>query len=283
MTQGSCLCGTVRWQIEPPYNRMTHCHCSMCRKAHAAPFATYISMPREGYTLLAGGEAITDYESAPGFHRAFCGTCGSVVPSRENGEWVYVPAGPLDGDPGMRPERHIFVASKAPWYVIADDLPRHDTYPADDFGPEVERPDRRSGRPGVLAGSCLCGGVAFEVVEPFKVVHNCHCSRCRKARAAAHTTNGFTSPEALRFLRGEELVVSYKVPEARFFRQNFCRVCGSGVPRADAERGIAVIPFGALDDDPGTGAGRHIFVAFKAPWFEIADELPRFPDGPPAT
>jgi hypothetical protein len=282
MTEGSCLCGTVRWRIRPPFNRMTHCHCSMCRKAHGAAFATYISMPRESFEMLAGEASVTDYESAPGFHRAFCSTCGSTVPSTANGDMVYVPAGTLDGDPGIRPARHIFAASRAPWHRIADDLPQHATYPTDDFGPVVERPDRALHKPGVLGGSCLCGGVAFEVTEPFKVVHNCHCARCRKARAAAHTTNGFTSPAGLRFTRGEDLVVSYKVPDARFFRHTFCGVCGSGVPRADAERDIAVVPLGALDDDPGMGAGRHIFVAFKAPWYEIADDLPQYPERPPA-
>ena len=37
--------------------------------------------------------------------------------------------GTLDDDPGIRPQEHIFVGSKAPWYEIADDLPRHDEFP----------------------------------------------------------------------------------------------------------------------------------------------------------
>ena len=280
MTEGGCLCGTVRWRIEPPYDRMTHCHCSMCRKAHAAPFATYISLPQAGYALLEGEDAITYYEPAPGFSRAFCANCGSVVPSTESGPLVYAPAGCLDEDPGERASRHIFVGSKAPWHAIADELPQFEAFPGDDEHEVLERPDRRSGKPGVVAGSCLCGAVAFEVTTPFHLVHNCHCQRCRKARAAAHTTNGFTTPDGLSFTRGEELIVTYKLPEAQFFAQSFCRVCGSGLPRADASRNVAVVPFGALDDDPGLGAGRHIYAAFKAPWYEIADDLPQFDERP---
>ncbi len=64
MTNGSCLCGAVRWRIAPPFADMTHCHCSMCRKAHGAPFATYLTVTREQYDLLAGADAITDYESS---------------------------------------------------------------------------------------------------------------------------------------------------------------------------------------------------------------------------
>ena len=38
-----------------------------------------------------------------------------------------------------------------------------------------------------MRGSCLCDTVAYEVTSPIKAVHNCHCSRCRRARAAART------------------------------------------------------------------------------------------------
>lgn len=281
MTTGRCLCATVSWRIEPPYVGMTHCHCSMCRKAHGAPFATYITVDAENFALLSGAEVVADYESSPGFHRAFCSRCGSVVPTTTNGQRVFVPAGPLDDDPDIRPTAHIFAASKAPWYTIADDLPQHETYTAASGGPVIERSGPGTAEPGVLRGSCLCGRVAFEVTTPIRVVHNCHCSRCRRARAAAHTTNGFTDADGLRFLRGEEEVAFYKLPEAKFFGQSFCRHCGSGMPRSDPARGIAVIPFGALDDDPGQGAGRHIFVASKAPWYTIADDLPQFPERPP--
>jgi hypothetical protein len=37
---------------------------------------------------------------------------------------VLIPAGELDADPGARPTAHIFVAHKAPWFEITDDLPQ---------------------------------------------------------------------------------------------------------------------------------------------------------------
>ena len=54
------------------------------------------------------------------------------------------------------------------------------------------------------------------------------------------------------------------------------------MPRRDPGRGISVVPMGALDDDPGVAATGHIFVGSKAPWFEISDDLPRYPEGPPS-
>jgi hypothetical protein len=38
---------------------------------------------------------------------------------------------------------------------------------------------------------------------------------------------------------------------------------------------------GALDDPTGLRTERHIFVAHKGDWYEIADGLPQFPDSSP--
>ena len=279
MVAGSCLCGDTRFEVDPSGGRISHCHCSMCRKAHAAPFVSWLSAPAAGFRWSAGEERVAHYRSSEWMNRAFCPRCGSALPAVD-GETVDVPAGCLDDDPGVRPSRHIFYASHAPWLTVNDDLPRHDTDA--DGGPVVEQPaPPPATAEGVLRGSCLCRKVRYEVTEPFRAVFNCHCRRCRKARAAAHTTNGFVSAEGMRFLSGQEQIVEYKLPEAKYFTHSFCGCCGSGVPRISAERGIAVIPFGTLDDDPGQGAGAHIFTAYKAPWFEIGEDgLKRFEEGP---
>jgi hypothetical protein len=112
-------------------------------------------------------------------------------------------------------------------------------------------------------------------------VQHCHCSRCRKARGAAHASNLFTAFDGVRFTRGTERLRSYKVPEARFYTQVFCDTCGSPMPRLDEERGIAFVPMGGLDTDPGARPMRHIYVASKAPWYDIADDLPQFAEMPP--
>ena len=280
MNTGSCLCGTVRWRMEPPYLRMNHCHCSMCRKAHAAPFATYLAVPPEQFEMTAGEARVTSYESSPGFPRHFCSGCGSVVPTPRPNGVVAVPAGCLDEDPGFRPERHIFAGEKPDWDTIADDLPRFDDYGRPDAPPTIERPSRASGQPGLMRGSCLCGACVYEATGPLMVVHNCHCTRCRKARAAAHTTNGFVPPENIKYLQGEDLLEHYKVPEAQFFAQAFCRVCGSGLPNIDPSRDRVAIPFGSLDDEPEHGAEDHIYCGFKAPWYDIADDLPQHDERP---
>jgi hypothetical protein len=275
----SCLCGAISWDVEGPLEWLSHCHCSRCRKAHGVGFASYGAAPADRFRL-AGRDRIGRFESSPGFDRCFCTRCGSVVPGDPVEGRVFVPVGNCDDDPGARPLAHIFVASKAPWYEIADSLPRFDAFP-----PGVEAavlPDRPpEDPPGATRGSCLCGAVAFRVEGKPETARNCHCSRCRKARSAAHCANLFVAADGVRFTRGADQLASYKVPDAMFFTHVFCRTCGGCLPRVDRERGVAVVPMGALDDDPGLRPQYHIFVGSKAPWFEITDALPQHEERPP--
>lgn len=280
MATGTCLCGTVQWRASGELTPLSHCHCSMCRKAHGSAFATFVSCPENEFAWTAGETSVRTYTAPGGLERAFCGLCGSAVPgTTPEKKRKFMPAGCLDGDPGLRGGRHIFVASKAPWHSIASDLERHDAYPAGpgmySDQPVIERPELEPQADGVTRGSCLCGEVAFEVTEPFQAIYNCHCSRCRKARGAAHATNGFVPYDAVKFLRGETLITVYKLPEAQHFTQAFCSTCGSAVPRKDANRNFGIIPFGALDDDPKQGPQEHIYVGSMAPWYEIGDDIPQ--------
>jgi hypothetical protein len=72
------------------------------------------------------------------------------------------------------------------------------------------------------------------------------------------------------------------VPDAKHFTHVFCRVGCASMPRLDEGRGIAIVPMGAFDDDPGVRPERHIFVDSRAPWDEITDGLPEFAGPPPS-
>ena len=276
MTNGSCLCGSVTWEVSGDPESAYHCHCKICRKAHGAAFGTFWYVATKNFRWTSSLETIAKFAA---LGRGFCSTCGSAVPEGDE-ESLFVPAGCHDDGPAAK--AHIFVAHKAPWHDITGDLPRHDDYEPGTGGAPRADPELRPAVEGGIRGGCLCGAIQFEVVEPFTVVHNCHCSRCRHARAAAHTTNGFTSMEGVRFTKGEEHIKTYKVPEAKHFTHAFCGTCGCGMPRIDPGRQIAVTPLGSLDDDPGVKAVDNIFVAHKAGWYEITDDLPAYDEGPPA-
>ncbi|HXO90095.1 MAG TPA: GFA family protein [Stellaceae bacterium] len=141
-----------------------------------------------------------------------------------------------------------------------------------------------------LRASCLCGGVKFEISGPLSPPSNCHCSMCRKQQGAAFRSRARVRQSDLKWVQGEDLVSFYESTPGTF--RGFCTVCGSPIvnkfdarsksaayrPAAVSEYGIALA---TLDDDPGVRPLAHIFVASKAPWFEITDDLPQFETVPP--
>lgn len=277
MNAGSCLCGTVRYEVAGPFDMMAHCHCSMCRKHHGAMFATFVTAPLAGFKWVSGQDNVESYRSSELGHRYFCRSCGSVTPMlmKEMGIAI-LPAGNLEGDIGIRPQMHMFAESRAPWHPITDALPQHDAYPPQfGGGAGVLRP-KLALRLGVTQGSCLCGATAWEFEGAPERVQNCHCSRCRRARSAAHATNAFYKAEQLVWVRGQESIRSFSLPGAKYFGQDFCAICGSPVPRLVAATGRVVVPCGGLDTSPGMRPAGNVFATSKAAWFEITDGLPQW-------
>jgi len=128
MLHGGCLCGKVRYELDGLLRHVTHCHCSMCRKQHGAAFATYGALSRSRFRIVKGDASLATYASSDQVRRQFCRECGSSLfwLHTEHPGVVDVALGTLDDDPGGRPVAHIFVASKAPWHDITDDLQQHE-------------------------------------------------------------------------------------------------------------------------------------------------------------
>ena len=278
MTTGSCLCGEVTYEVSGPYQWMTHCHCSMCRKHHGTLYGTTIGVAKENFRLLSGAQDIVHYRATPAFERPFCRHCGSTVPD-PGSDSVVVPAGTLQSFDDMKPRAHIFVASKSPMCEITDSLKQFDTYPPG-YGTAVDRPVAPSAS-GQLTGSCLCGAVAYSVDEtPTKVV-NCHCTRCQRSRGTAHATNVFVRQDKVHWVRGADRLGRYRVPEAQLFATAFCTGCGSLLPALFDGIKRYNVPVGSFDRPLESKPRLHIHAASRALWFDITDALPRFDEMPP--
>lgn len=282
MTTGSCLCGTVRYEISGPYQWMTHCHCSMCRKQSGALFGTNLGVRRENFRWLQGEDAIVHYRSSAAVGRPFCRECGSPLPDVPDDGMAACPAGGLADDLDAKPQAHIFAGSKSPMHDITDDLKRFEEYPPG-VGTAVAAPQNPAAAPDgdTLHGSCLCGAVAFEIDEQPRNLVNCHCSRCRQSRGAAHGTNFFTRLDKLRWTRGTDKVRTYKVPEAQLFSTSFCTDCGSTLPSAFTPIKRYIVPAGALDTPLPITVGCNIWTSSRAPWFPLTDGLPQYEAMPP--
>jgi len=132
MLKASCLCGGVRYEIRGALRGALNCHCSTCRKAQGAAFRSRAAARSAELVWICGEQLVSFYQSSPGNHRGFCRICGSPILSRFDADPSIfgIPLGILDDDPQIRPKRHIHVASKAPWFTIADDLPQHPEGPS---------------------------------------------------------------------------------------------------------------------------------------------------------
>jgi hypothetical protein len=124
---GGCLCGGVRYEVRGEFLRASHCHCSRCRRHSGAAASTQGRVRREDFSLSSGADLVRVYKPETGAVKAFCSTCGS---SLFGGDWpggpeVSIRLGTVDGDPGIRPQYHTYVESKAVWDEILDDLPRY--------------------------------------------------------------------------------------------------------------------------------------------------------------
>lgn len=147
----SCLCGGVKFEITGSLINPSNCHCSMCRKQHGAAFRSRARVKVSEFKWIKGEDLVTFYQSTPGCYRGFCRICGSPSINKFDEQSRVAETDPdapsrygialatLDGDPGVRPTGHTYVASKAPWFTITDDLPQY---------PETRSAARRAGQAG---------------------------------------------------------------------------------------------------------------------------------------
>ncbi len=122
----TCLCEHVRIEADLPTERVGHCHCVNCRRAHGAGIWTWAAFRPERVRIVSGEDALTRYVSDTEATRSFCSICGSTL-TYESPRWPDILdislaniREPLDG----APSRHAYADRSPSWCPILDDLPR---------------------------------------------------------------------------------------------------------------------------------------------------------------
>ena len=124
MKTGSCLCGSVAFEIHGPMDDILLCHCTQCRK-QTGHYEVSTDVPRRALSI-AGEEHLTWYFSSEAVRRGFCAICGSSLfwdPVRR--DLIGVSMGAFDGPTRTRLGIHVHVAEKGDYYEIADGLPQN--------------------------------------------------------------------------------------------------------------------------------------------------------------
>ena len=120
----------------------------------------------------------------------------------------------------------------------------------------------------MMRGSCLCGGVVFDVALPLRPVIACHCTQCRKT--SGHFWAASSVPMAQFSLVVQDSLTWFQSsPQAK---RGFCNTCGASL--FWQLEGDDTISFGAgcLDGPTGLTIASH--------WYkEDAGDYNDLPDG----
>ena len=124
---GSCLCGAIRFAIHGEIGDIIQCHCQRCRKSNGTAYATNAPVKISEFELISGQDVLKTFQSTVTTQRCFCGECGSPIYSikQEAPDFYRLRIGTLDNALKQRPTMHIFVADKAEWDTICDDVPQY--------------------------------------------------------------------------------------------------------------------------------------------------------------
>jgi hypothetical protein len=127
--RGSCLCGAVRFEVTRPFETVTQCHCTSCKKISGGVGTVSGRASTDSIQILEGEQLLRTYQPEEGSAKTFCSACGSNL---FGGGWPESPQASvrlsaLDDPFDRKPEQHIFVRSVAPWETLPDDgAPRYD-------------------------------------------------------------------------------------------------------------------------------------------------------------
>jgi hypothetical protein len=125
---GKCECGSVRYTVADEFVYAMNCHCSRCRAATGSAFKAFAGIEREKLVIRAGADGLLVVGDDE-LNDTRCAACGSLLFSVvRDGAYVHLALGSLVDAPSIRPSRHIFVGSKAPWFEITDDLPQFEEH-----------------------------------------------------------------------------------------------------------------------------------------------------------
>lgn len=121
--RGHCLCGTIRYEVDPPALSCVTCHCDSCRRQCAAPMTTYFGV-RDGQWRWIG-DAPKTFNSSPGVERSFCPNCGTPISFRSESMSgvLHLYVATLEDPNQLEPTLHVAHEEKLRWLKLGDDLP----------------------------------------------------------------------------------------------------------------------------------------------------------------
>jgi hypothetical protein len=127
-----------------------------------------------------------------------------------------------------------------------------------------------------LKGGCLCGAVRYRISGAPRSADYCHCRMCRRAAGAPVVARLTVANDFFNWMSGTPAVYRSSPDAERFF----CRKCGTQLALRD-EPDFLDVTLASLDDPEAVRPTYHIWTTSRIGWFDIADDLPRYPERVP--
>ena len=131
-------------------------------------------------------------------------------------------------------------------------------------------------------GGCACGAVRFKITAPFLGVGMCHCTKCQKASGGGPNYVALTPKGAFEVTRCAPTIFESEGDSGGTIGRAFCGTCGTPLWSIPAHEPFLAVKIGGLDDNADLKPEMHIYVASAPAWHAINDDLPKFPQMPPA-
>lgn len=127
----------------------------------------------------------------------------------------------------------------------------------------------------MYTASCLCGAIQLKINTEIPKIFVCHCQQCQKAQGSAFVAIAPIHAQDLEILTGQEHLGEYYATVNK--KRVFCKTCASPLfsARLDLPE-IVRLRVGIINEPLKAQIASHAFTNYKAAWFEILDDQPKF-------
>jgi hypothetical protein len=123
---GGCQCGAIRFAVYTQPQKIGLCHCRMCQKAVAGPFAVLAEVPWADFAWTRGRPAA--FQSSSRAARDFCADCGTPLSYRHlGGPIIELMTGAFDDPKRVPPTYAVGTESELAWVGRIPAMPRKST------------------------------------------------------------------------------------------------------------------------------------------------------------
>lgn len=119
---GGCLCGRVRYRLDPTAASAAICHCRTCRRAAGAPSVAWATVPAAAFAWT-GPAAPAVHASSPGVARGHCPVCGTSLTWQSDAGSIDVTLASLDDPEALPPAAEIWLSHRLAWEPVDPNRP----------------------------------------------------------------------------------------------------------------------------------------------------------------